>query len=181
MYNKYIDYININFIISMIEKKIEYNNILSDFGFNDYIIGVPYNEFEKYYKDIITYNLKCKCCVEISNEDINCINKLVRKYNNTISYISLKSNDENIIRKSLDINKIRFLIPSIDYNVANCNQTIAKIASKKEIIFLFETYPLLKYNGYKRVKYLSGIMNIIPILRKYNVKFILVSNATSIY
>ena len=179
---KYIDYINETLFNDL--KNNERNlSIFSEFGFKNIIISIfdeninenKLNNINKLSNENIDY------CLQINNDKINEIYTIIKKYKSKIPYISLKSSNENTIRKALEIKDINIIIPSSDNNIARCNQTIAKIAYQKNIIFCFEIENILKSNSYNKCKYISSVINMIDILRKYDVKFMLISNATSIF
>ncbi len=187
----FIDYININLYLKI--ENMDINNqkyLFSNYGFNFLIIGIPYSESnfndQVYLMEFIlrrntSYENKIDFCLEISNDEINNIYSIIKKYKNKFNYISVKISDEDTLRKVIDIKEINIIIPCFKKRKLKINQTIARIASDKNIIFGFEITKLLKMKGNNRCKYISMINDIILILRKYNVKFITISNADSVY
>ena len=180
---KYIDYIN-EVLYNEIKKKNEdCISFFSDFGFKNIIVSI-FEENINNNKLVDIYQQKNEnidYCLQINNDTLSNIYTKIKKYKKKVQYISLKSSNEDTIRKALEIKNINIIIPSSYNNIAHCNQTIAKIASKNNTIFCFEIENILNFNSYNKCKYISGIISTIDILRKYDVKFMLISNAMSIF
>ncbi|WNY28274.1 hypothetical protein MmiEs2_04580 [Methanimicrococcus stummii] len=133
--------------------------------------------------------------VEIEAENENTLSALIRKERPGADFIAVRSSDEKVIRAAAESSDADLVIPisvsdsagktygagSIHVSGGRINHIVAKIARDKKTAFGFDIYPFLQTKGYRRSKIFADAMDMIPILRKYQVPVLLFSGADSFY
>jgi ribonuclease P/MRP protein subunit RPP1 len=123
--------------------------------------------------------------IEIEAGNENELNALIRKERPKADFLTVRSDDEKIIRAAADSFDVDAVIPMSNSNqkpaAGKINHIVAKIAADKKTAFAFDIAPLLFVKGYRRSKLFSDIMEMIPILRKYHVPVLLFSGAGNIF
>ena len=123
--------------------------------------------------------------VEISVDNENELYARIRKERPKADFLTVRSDDEKIIRAAADSLDVDAVVPISNSPqkpaAGKINHIAAKIAADKKTAFAFDIAPLLYTKGYRRSKLISDIMEMIPILRKYCVPILLFSGASGIF
>lgn len=137
--------------------------------------------------------------VEIEAENENVLYSIIRKERANADFLAVRSADEKVIRAAAESVDVDLIIPiSFSYSTGRSSSTgnnsssiyaaagqinhiVAKIARDKKKAFGFDMLPFLQTRGYRRSKIFADGMEMIPILRKYNVPVLLFSGALSFY
>ncbi|WP_338098380.1 RNase P subunit p30 family protein [Methanolapillus ohkumae] len=118
----------------------------------------------------------------------------LQKYRKKVDFLAVRSADEKIIRTAAESAHVDLINPvsifqkdkgaggfSLNVSVGPINHIVAKIAADNHIAFGFDFYPFLQTRGLKRSRIFSGVMEMIPVLQKYDVPIILFSGAPAVY
>ena len=123
--------------------------------------------------------------IEIEAENENTLFNLIRKERPHADFLTVRSADEKVIRAAANLKEVDAVLPIFNSPpkpvAGQINHIVAKIAAENRTAFGFDLSPFLFIKGYRRSTLFSNVIEMIPILRKYNVPILLFSGASSVY
>ncbi len=159
-------------------------SLLRKFGYSDLlIISQDTARLKEKIRAIVSEGvpLSFRTCAEIRVPDAGKLIGKVSSARNNADFVLVRSSDEKVMRAAVDSPKVDILIPYENGRTGMINQIVAKAAADNDVAFAFEISPLINSRGYRRARYIAGISEMVPILRKYNVPILLISGAGNFY
>jgi ribonuclease P/MRP protein subunit RPP1 len=163
----------------------EFVNIAKRLGFKGIAITNSSNIIDSdYFNNINSNQLKdfeIFKGIEIVTTNQTKLNELVKTYRKSVDILLVRGGDENINRKALENPIVDVLThaPTLKHN--GLNHILAKSAHDNDVAIEFNLDAIIQQRGGKRVHAISYFRKNLQLARKYGVKTILTSNASSIY
>ncbi|TQD26257.1 ribonuclease P protein component 3 [Methanolobus vulcani] len=119
--------------------------------------------------------------VEVRVDNPSRLHGMVGKYRKNTDIIVVRGGSENINRAAVENSNVDILCGFGSMKDNGLNHVLAKSASDNNVAISFDLGEVIVHRGGKRVRTLSNFRKDLALVRKYNVPFILTSNARSCY
>jgi ribonuclease P/MRP protein subunit RPP1 len=119
--------------------------------------------------------------VEITVDNPSRLHGMVGKYRKNTDIIVVRGGSENINRAAVENPNVDILCGFGSMKDNGLNHVLAKSASDNKVAISFDLGEIISQKGGRRVRTLSNFRKDLAIVRKYNVPFVLSSNAKSCY
>ncbi|WMW24564.1 ribonuclease P protein component 3 [Methanolobus sediminis] len=119
--------------------------------------------------------------VEIRVDNPSRLHGMVGKYRKNTDVIVVHGGSENINRAAVENSNVDVLCGFGSMKDNGLNHVLAKSASDNNVAISFDLGEVISQRGGRRVRTLSNFRKDLAIVRKYDVPFILTSNARSCY
>jgi ribonuclease P/MRP protein subunit RPP1 len=119
--------------------------------------------------------------VEIRAENASKLHGIVGKYRNKVDIIAVSGGSESINRAAVENPGVDLLV---NLNIAHengFNHVLAKEASKNRVAISFDLGDLIHLRGGSRVQAVTNCRKNLQLIRKYDVPYLLTSNARSCF
>ena len=119
--------------------------------------------------------------IELVEENPSKLHGLIGKFRKSVDVLIVHGGSENINRAALENPRVDILNhPAFDRS-SGLNQVLAKAAAENDVAIGLTLRPLLHSRGPRRVRLLSDLRANLDLARKYDVSFVLSSDAMSCF
>lgn len=150
------------------------------FGYAGVAVTDPSNSC-KPLRSAVTDGFEIISGVELSPENASKLHGLVGKYRQMVDVVVVRGGSESINRAAVENSNVDVLSNFGSMKENGLNHVLAKSASDNDVAISFDLYDIIYLRGGRRVKALSNFRKDLSLVRKYDVPFILTSNARSLY
>ena len=119
--------------------------------------------------------------VELDVENASKLHGLVGKYRKMVDIIVVRGGNEHINRAAVENSGVDILSNCGSLKDSGLNHVLAKSANDHDVAISFDLGDIISQRGGRRVRALSNFRKNLKLVRKYEVSFILTSNAISYY
>ncbi|WP_340818795.1 ribonuclease P protein component 3 [Methanolobus sp. WCC4] len=150
------------------------------FGYTGVAVTNPFNSCKPERSTVID-GLDIISGVELRTENASKLHGLVGKFRQTVDVIVVHGGSESINRAAVENSNVDILSNFGSMKDNGLNHVLAKSASDNDVAISFDLSHIIGLRGGRRVRALSNFRNDLRIIRKYDVPFVLTSNAGSLY
>lgn len=119
--------------------------------------------------------------VELNVDNASKLHGLIGKYRKMVDVIIVHGGSESINRAAVENSNVDVLSNFGSLKDNGFNHVLAKSANENDVAISFDLGDIISYRGGRRVKALSNFRKDLKLVRKYDVPFLLTSNARSCY
>lgn len=119
--------------------------------------------------------------VELKTENASKLHGFVGKFRQMVDIIVVRGGSESINRAAVENSNVDILSNFGSMKDNGLNHVLAKSASDNDVAISFDLSHVIGLRGGRRVKALSNFRKDLKLVRKYDVPFVLTSNAVSLY
>ncbi|MDY0387728.1 MAG: ribonuclease P protein component 3 [Methanolobus sp.] len=119
--------------------------------------------------------------VELNVDNASKLHGLIGKYRKMYDVIIVHGGSESINRAAVENSNVDVLSNFGSLKDNGFNHVLARSANENDVAISFDLGDIIHYRGGKRVKALSNFRKNLKLVRKYDVPFLLSSNARSCY
>lgn len=119
--------------------------------------------------------------VEVVAKNANDLRKQVDRFRGKVRVLAVHGGDPIINRAACEDGRVDILMHPPDGKAGGINHVLAKLAADKHVAIGFELLPIVCSKGGSRVRTLSAYRANLALARKYEVPYVVVSGAMSVY
>lgn len=119
--------------------------------------------------------------IELVEENPSKLQSLIGKFRKTVDVLIVHGGSENINRAALENPRVDILNHPAFEKSSGLNQVLAKTAAENDVAIGLSLRPILHSRGSRRIHLLSDLRANLDLARKYDVSFILLSDAMSCF
>lgn len=158
----------------------EIATLAKHFGYAGIAVTNPLNS-RKPERSTILDSIEIFSGVELKTDNASKLHGLVGKYRQIVDVIIVHGGSESINRAAVENSNVDILSGFGSMKDNGLNHVLAKSANDHNVAISFDLSEIILQRGGRRVRALSNFRKDLKLVRKYDVPYILTSNARSLY